>query len=98
MVFCRWLLFHPSRLAPGTSTAQRKSPVARWRRIVSWWLDYSDLVDSYSVRRPALVRHSGIVRLRPHMASDRTRSTKLGDQLRLAATIIYGDSGCASPN
>src|SRR5215471_12819226 len=55
-------------------------------------------MDSYSVRRSAFVRHSGIVRLRPHMAPDRTRSAKRGDKLRLAATTINGDSGCAGPN
>ena len=32
------------------------------------------------------------------MAPDRTRSAKRGDKLRLAATIIDRDSGCAGPN
>jgi hypothetical protein len=32
------------------------------------------------------------------MAPDRTRSAKRGDKLRLAATTIDRDSGCAGPN
>ena len=32
------------------------------------------------------------------MAPDRTRSASRGYHLRLAATTIHGDSGCASPN
>ena len=54
MVFCQWLLLHPSRLAPGTSAAERRSQVARWRRIVSRRLDCSDLLDSNSLRGSAL--------------------------------------------
>jgi hypothetical protein len=59
--FCQRLFFHPSRRAPGTSTTNRRSQVARRRRIISRGLDCSCLLDSHSVTRSAVVRHSGIV-------------------------------------
>ena len=81
---------HDSRL--GFQPPSRRSQVARWRRVVSRRLDRSDLLDSQCLRRSALVRYSGVVRLRPHMAPNRERSPKHGDQLRLATTTINGDS------
>ena len=90
MVFCQWLLLHPSRLALGISAAERRSQVARWRGIVSGRLDCTDLLDSQCLRGSALIRYSGVVRLRPHMAPNHTRSARHGDKLRLAATTIDG--------
>lgn len=80
---------HDSRLGFQPPSVDLK--LAGWRGVVSRRLDCTDLLDSYGLRGSALVRHSGVVRRRPHMAPDHTRSARHGDQLRLAAATINGD-------